>query len=234
MARTLVIFDLDDTLIQSGEIDSDCFREAFAVAFGLRDLDADWTRFAEVTDAGISREALRGAFGGDGLAERVEVHRRVFLDLLRDRIDREGGALKEVPGARRILEVLTESPNSRPAIATGSWEDSAKAKLRWAGLDALALPLASSDDGVSRESIVRAAIREATRQSDGAEFDRIVAVGDGAWDVTTAAALGLAFVGIGRESGRERLLSAGADVVLEDYRDIDQVFAALSSASAIR
>ncbi len=57
-----VIFDLDDTLIQSGDVDSDCFREAFTVAFGLRELDADWTRSAEVAPGpALGREVREAA-----------------------------------------------------------------------------------------------------------------------------------------------------------------------------
>ncbi len=234
MPRTLVIFDLDDTLLRSGEVDGECFREAFTAAFGIRDLDPEWTRFAHVTDAGITREVLHGAFGSEGLEERVQVHRRVFLDLLAERVAQEGGTLEEVPGARQVLEAIAGRAGWSAAIATGGWGASASAKLRWAGLDAMALPLASSDDGVSRQSIVRAAIREANRRAGGARFDRVVSAGDGVWDVTTAAALGLAFVGVGSGAARERLRGAGADVVVENYRDLDRVFTAFCSARVPR
>ena len=70
MARTLVIFDLDDTLIQSGEIDSDCFREAFAVAFGLRDL------------AGCGKTSFAGANPGFGGHFRLTAERNCALGRL--------------------------------------------------------------------------------------------------------------------------------------------------------
>jgi len=48
-------------------------------------------------------------------------------------------------------------------------------------------------------------------------FDRVVAVGDGAWDVDAPRTLTLPFVGRGDGAGAERLRIAGAGVVLSDF-----------------
>jgi hypothetical protein len=58
------------------------------------------------------------------------------------------------------------------------------------------LPLASCDDDISREAILRRGIALA-----GGADDTIVSFGDASWDVRAAANLGLPFIGIGRRSG---------------------------------
>src|SRR5690349_21329755 len=82
-----------------------------------------------------------------------------------------------------------------------------------------ALQRATSDDHPSREEIVRRAIARA--EAGNGPFESIVSVGDGIWDVRTARALGIGFVGIGRGERAERLGREGAGQVFEDFRDWD-------------
>ena len=48
--------------------------------------------------------------------------------------------------------------------------------------------------------------------------------------MTTAAELGMRFVGVCREYSRERLLQAGAGTIIEDYSDRNAVFDAIEAA----
>ncbi|MEE2777050.1 MAG: hypothetical protein VYE73_09865 [Acidobacteriota bacterium] len=54
---TLVVFDLDATLIRSVRLDAECFKAAFREGFGLEVVGDDWQRFEHVTDQGICRHA---------------------------------------------------------------------------------------------------------------------------------------------------------------------------------
>ena len=56
--------------------------------------------------------------------------------------------------------------------------------------------LVTASEHVTREEIVTAAIMAAISRHGGSP-DRIVSVGDGLWDLKTAEALGLSFLGIG-------------------------------------
>jgi phosphoglycolate phosphatase-like HAD superfamily hydrolase len=51
------------------------------------------------------------------------------------------------------------------------------------------------------------------------EFEKIVSVGDGVWDVRTAKNLNLDFVGIARGKRAGKLRQAGAEFLIEDFRD---------------
>jgi hypothetical protein len=81
------------------------------------------------------------------------------------------------------------------------------------------LPLASCDDDISREAILRRGIELA-----GGSDDIIVSFGDAPWDVRAAATLQLPFIGIGYRSG-------AADV-FNDYRDTAAVFATIERITA--
>ena len=63
------------------------------------------------------------------------------------------------------------------------------------------------------------------------DFARIVCIGDGVWDVRTAASLGLPCIGVGTAGRAERLAAAGATRVVPDFTDLEAVFNALEDAT---
>lgn len=114
------------------------------------------------------------------------------------------------------------------AFATGGWRASACMKLQAAGLDIEGLPTAFADDSISREDIVKTAVSRAKAVYAQPDFEKIVCIGDGIWDVMTAAQLELAFVGVG--SGRQMtvLRDAGVEHIVEDFLDLERFFQALN------
>jgi hypothetical protein len=91
--------------------------------------------------------------------------------------------------------------------------------------------MACADDAESREDIVRLAWRKAEAQA-GLIFDRVVSVGDAAWDVHTARSLGLPFVGVATGVLADRLRASGATTIVPDFSDAAAVLAALGSAAS--
>jgi hypothetical protein len=85
------------------------------------------------------------------------------------------------------------------------------------------LPLASCDDDISRDGILRRGIALAR----GTRNDIVVSFGDAPWDARAAANLRLPFVGIASGSNAENLRQGGAAAVFEDFRDAAAVYAAL-------
>ena len=105
-------------------------------------------------------------------------------------------------------------------IATGGWEHSARLKLKLAGLDRFELPLASSDDSVSRAGIMQiAAQRTLGSQSD--DETAFTYVGDGRWDLQASLELGWEFIGIASGAQAALLKEAGAKHIQEDFRNRD-------------
>jgi phosphoglycolate phosphatase-like HAD superfamily hydrolase len=90
------------------------------------------------------------------------------------------------------------------------------------------MPAAFSEDGPSREAIVRKAIERAERRHQ--RFERIVFVGDALWDVRTARNLRLPFLGIASGAQAALLRHNGASHVVEDYSDLDRCLRYLREA----
>ncbi|MEE2777051.1 MAG: hypothetical protein VYE73_09870 [Acidobacteriota bacterium] len=116
------------------------------------------------------------------------------------------------------------------ALATGSWSASARLKLRAAGLQLGGLPLATSDDAISRAGIFEVAVALAANRNGGAGLDRVVSVGDGVWDVETARQLGVPFVGVTADAYGGTLEELGAEVLSADFLDPIRVHQALAQA----
>jgi phosphoglycolate phosphatase-like HAD superfamily hydrolase len=57
-------------------------------------------------------------------------------------------------------------------------------------------------------------------------------VGDGVWDVRTAARLGLAFIGVANGARADALREAGAKHVIPNFDDAERFFACLEEAEA--
>ncbi|WP_378185908.1 HAD family hydrolase [Aquimarina sp. W85] len=103
---------------------------------------------------------------------------------------------KEIVGARAMIESLRQ--NKVPfSFATGALPKPAIAKLQQCDIWYDEALLATSKTHESREGFVMDAIVRAKRYYNRNNFDRIISVGDGVWDMKTAHNLNLDFVGIG-------------------------------------
>jgi phosphoglycolate phosphatase-like HAD superfamily hydrolase len=212
----IALFDIDGTLTQSNEIDSICFADAFRDVFGAG-LDTDWDSYRHTTDRGIVVEALRRARGREADVHEIARHRTRFVELLGERITE----LNEIAGAAAFLAQM-QARDWRVVLCTGAWSDSARLKLTRAGLPT-GLPLASCDDDIAREDILRRGIALA----GGGDRDVIVSFGDAPWDVRAAANLHLLFIGIAAGARAESLRRSGAAEVFDDFENAAAVFAAI-------
>jgi phosphoglycolate phosphatase-like HAD superfamily hydrolase len=209
-------------------MDDECYRSAIGEALGVPPGAIDWSGAAHVTDSEIFRWLCATHHRREPSTEEMSGARSRFVDRLTRMLEQDPRHCPSISGARAMLDSLHDRGWS-VAIATGGWGPSARLKLRTAELaidDAL---LASADDGVSRADIVTVA-RLRAEAFYARRFDRIVSIGDGVWDVSTAVELGLPFVGIATEERADRLRRAGARTVLADYSNLDAVWGALQNA----
>ncbi|HEX9460601.1 MAG TPA: HAD family hydrolase [Thermoanaerobaculia bacterium] len=217
----IALFDIDGTLTASNEIDSVCFSDAFHDVFGI-DIDTNWDAYEHTTDRGIATEALRRAHGREPAEHELLLHRTRFVQLLEERMTH----VHEIAGAGAFIRQLL-ARDWRIALCTGAWTDSARLKLSRAGF-AFDLPLASCDDDISREAILRRGIALA----GGSDEDTVVSFGDALWDVRAAASLKLPFIGIASGVRTQELRVSGAAEVFEDFRDVPAVLAAIERSIA--
>ena len=230
VARNLAVFDVDGTLIQSDAIEGECYVAAFDEALGIADVDPDWTRYDHVTDPGITAQIIHERLGREPSAGELVRLQSAFLARLTRAAHRDG-VYAALPGAAGLLADLRTRDDWTVALATGGWRDAALFKIGCSGLDIDGLPAAFGEDGPSREGIVRAAIARARDETGGADFARIVCIGDGVWDVHTAHSLGYPFIGVATGKPADRLAVEGASNVVADFCDREEFLKALEDAT---
>jgi len=225
----LVLFDIDGTLISSVELDDRCFVRALADVLGIDNVSSDWSRYKNATDSGLAQEIVRRCFGRNPTDEEIDLLRERCCQLLRRVTGQSRTAVRETPGASHLLAVLRRDTEWRPAIASGSWRETAQIKLEAAGLDVTDLPGAFASDSPDRREILHLAVARAGDRYAVRRFGKVVYVGDGVWDAEAARAEGIAFVGMG--GGRaEALRKAGVTSILDDFVRLDAVFRSLHEA----
>jgi phosphoglycolate phosphatase-like HAD superfamily hydrolase len=225
----LAVFDIDGTLTDTNAVDDECFLRAAAEVFEVDVARLDWSGAPHVTDSAIARwlcTAHKARLPTDSELARMTER---FVGFLRDELAQAAERFAPVPGVRDLFADL-RAVGWEVALATGGWDPSARLKLAGAGLDDAPLVLASSSDAATRTEILELALHRA-REHVGADFARVVSVGDAAWDVRAAAELGWPFVGIARGSRARALCAAGAAVVLSDFSNRVAVYEALEAAT---
>ncbi|GMW03427.1 MAG: hypothetical protein AMXMBFR84_45610 [Candidatus Hydrogenedentota bacterium] len=226
---TLILFDIDGTLAATSEADNRCFAKAFEQTFGQPIPTTDWHAYTHVTDIGILGEISRTQRGTELHSDEIESFRTHYAEQLRLAAEATPHQFAEVPGARKLMEHLAISNDFQPGIATGGFRLTALFKLRNIGIDGLAYPAAFADDAISRADIVRTAIARS-----GGPWDDAVYIGDGLWDMYTAATLDMRFIGITHETGPERFQQHGVTATLESYACLDTFWRAVEQANVPR
>jgi len=226
----LVIFDVDGTLTRTVEVDSACFVQAFADEFKITGIDTDWAGYENYTDSGIADEIFRQKLGRAlSPEEHVKLIDR-FLFLLGKSAKTSPELFGEIPGANKALRLLEKEPDWKKAIATGCWLDSALFKLEKAGIRLKEIPVASADDSMIREKIVRLCRKRARSLYRVRHFRRLVYVGDGIWDVRICARLKIPFLAVADGERRKMLSRAGAAHFLPDFSDYELFLRKLEEA----
>lgn len=229
----LAVFDVDGTLTDTNEVDGHCYAAALERCFGFDDPSGfDWAEFEHVTDPGIVRELFRRRHRRWPKALEIDRFREVFVLGLRAAWQSRPETVRPMPGAHELLAALSADADWRVAIATGGFHESALLKLGWAGFQVAGEAVVSAGHDYRREVIFGEVVRRSEERNGQAE--RVVLVGDGVWDVRTAARLGYGFVGVARGARRVALERAGAEVVVEELGPARSVLELLRTAPVPR
>jgi len=218
----LILWDIDNTLLYSGGAGSLGMRRAFHTLYGIDDAFAS-VEFSGRTDSAIFRDAARAhGFPEQALDAEQSRFLEAYVPCLEVALKETRGAL--MPGVAAALEALGTTDGVVQALGTGNFRRGGEAKLRHFGIDSHfpGMPGGFGEEHEDRAVVIGGAIRRLT----GGNGHRVIIIGDTPHDVTAARANG-AFalaVATGRDSV-ERLLAAGAEVALEDLRDLDRLMA---------
>ncbi|HEY7483213.1 MAG TPA: haloacid dehalogenase-like hydrolase [Streptosporangiaceae bacterium] len=226
--RTLVLWDIDHTLINAGGVSRQLYATAFSKVTG-RALEhlAD---MAGRTERAIAADTLtlNGLVASEAVL--VELCAAVAAEFVANEalVRRRGRAL---PGAAAALAAVARRPEAVQSVLTGNIESVAVSKLTAFGL-ARYIDFAVGAYGMDhadRPRLVRLAQQRAAA-AYGRPFSResTVLIGDTPHDVTAGHLGGARVVAVASGySDRAALEAAGADVVLDDLSDTGAVLAAL-------
>lgn len=224
-----VIFDIDGTLTQTNQVDTDCFVRAISEVFAIKVDSTDWSQYKNATDSGITQELFQKNFGRLPSTDELSTLKKYFVDLLRTSFRRNPELFKEVPGACTMLSNLQRNKQWTVAIATGCWKASGLLKLQSAGINSEGIPAAFSEDAISREDIIKTALARTKNTYRLTDLEKIVYVGDGIWDARAAKKLGIGFIGIQLERDNKRLQDEGILDILPNFLDYQKFIRVLRS-----
>ena len=228
--HTLVLFDIDGTLVDCGKAAGKCFSAAFKEAFGVPCPIFAAEEVSGLTDAAILIEVVRrlNLKPDDFERRRAFAFERYACNLAEEL---KLQPAREIPGAGRAVQTVRVMAECAVGLLTGSTHATARIKLESAGIDfAQFVCGAYSEDGESRESLPPAA-RGRFAKLFGRDPGSVVLVGDTPRDVQAALATGCAFIGVTTGPySRDALAKAGARVILNDLTDLRSLCEAIATA----
>lgn len=227
---TVVLFDIDGTLVLTGGAGRRAMRRAFEGVVGRADM-LDTFSFGGMTDFLIVRTAFErgGVPWSEALRDEVL---ETYLAHLADELPRATG-YEVMPGVRPLLEALRGESHLVLGLGTGNIEPGGRMKLEPAGLNAyFAFGGFGSDAEDRAELLLRGAERGAALAGAPREACKVVVVGDTTRDITAARAIGATCVAVATGGVAEaELRAAGADVTVTDLT-ADAAYDAITAAAA--
>ncbi len=227
--KTLIIFDIDGTLVHSNKIDSNCFSQTYLDIYGEKFPSIDWRVYPHVTDHTIFGTVIQERFGRKPDQKEINIFQNHFVNLVQEKRVEIPEAFHEVPGAKVMIDRLIKDDRFEIGVATGGWEAPARIKLKFVGINTSPMYMSFADNKITREDIVQESIDLA--KAVHSDFQRMVYVGDAIWDVKTTRQMGLPLIGIRVKGDQEVLLDLGTEKVLTNYLDYEQFLEAVVEAT---
>ncbi len=217
----LILFDIDGTLIDSGEAGTRSLNLAFREVFSI-DNAFSGISMAGKTDIQIMREALK-KHGLPDDKDTIDTLTKFYLKNLSFEINNPRRHLK--PGVRELLRRLKEHNHNATGLLTGNLEEGARIKLEPFGLNEFFPFGAFGSDDEDRNRLLQVAMKRfMTIYKKEVDPSKCVVIGDTPRDIECAKihnAFSIA-VATGPYS-RETLSMSGADIVLNDLSETDIV-----------
>jgi phosphoglycolate phosphatase len=231
---TVLLFDVDGTLVLTGGAGLRAMARAFNDVFGVTDA-ASHIQMAGRTDAWIVSQLTAEHAVPAGEADRTRF-RDAYLRHLSIELDepRPGSRKGIMPGIRPLMAAVTAREDLHPALLTGNYQLAARAKLEYFDLWRHFRGGAFGDTALDRNSLMREAMASfLAHGGPDVPSAHAIVIGDTPLDVACAASAGARSIAVatGNFSSAD-LRAAGGDVVFEDLADTAAVLAAMDRLGA--
>ncbi|MCP3142428.1 HAD family hydrolase [Pyxidicoccus xibeiensis] len=218
MRPTVLLFDIDGTLISSGGAGRRSMDVAFEQLHGRRDA-CDSFSMAGMTDRAIVRKALR-IIGAEDSPEAIDAVIAAYLAHLALEVHKaDDQSYRVFPGMREAVKAARLREGFAVGLGTGNVRQGARVKLeRVAIYDQFDFGGFGCDHEDRVELIRCGAKAGAARLGAPLEECRVVVIGDTPKDVHAARGIGAECIGVGTGSyTAQDLLDAGANVAYPDF-----------------
>ena len=225
---SLLLFDIDGTLLLSGGAGLRAMSRAFDDTFGVARA-FDGIQPAGKTDTFLLGSALERA-GLDNTPAHHQRFRTAYLPALAAELARPGTSRAGVmPGVEALLERLRAQTGWHVALLTGNYEGAARLKLRHFGLDQFFEWGVFGEESDDRRVLARIALERArARDVPEPSCAGAVVIGDTPDDVACAHAAGARVLAVATGSYTcDELTAAGAHHAVTDLSDTDAVLSLL-------
>jgi len=228
---TVVLFDVDGTLITTGGTGRRALERAFERVHGRGDACEHFS-FAGMTDRAIFREGLR-AIGAEGSEGQIDVLLESYLAHLEEEVA-TASVYRVHDGIIAALDALSTLKHVALGLGTGNVEAGARTKLARVDLNRYFDFGGYGCDAEPRAELIRAgAERGASRLGVPLSGCRLLIVGDTPKDVAAAHANGGECVAVATGGATfEALVDAGGDVVCQDLTAPEAISALLGPGMA--
>jgi len=222
----IFLFDVDNTLLNSGGAGARAMNLAFRDLFGVENGFAG-VEFTGRTDTAIVRDALRLHGLDDGNFPAILARfKPLYLRHLARTLPQMAGRV--MPGVPALLRALRQTEGVRVGLATGNLRRGAMMKLEHYGIRPFFRGGGFGEDSERRSEVVALAIRRLGGRPGGR--NPVYVVGDTPLDVEAAKANRALAVAVSTgSSSAEELTHAGADIVFPDFSDLASVLGVLLS-----
>ena len=217
MRPTVLLFDVDGTLVTTGGVGRRALEFAFERAHQRRDACRSF-RLDGMTDRAIVRTALV-AIGVEPSEERIDRVLADYLQVLGEEVAAAPAATYRVhAGMEAVLESAAARREMAVGLGTGNIREGARIKLERVGIYHHFPFGGFGCDAEERRALIRrGAERGAQRLGVPLEQCRVVIIGDTPKDIDAARAIGAESVGVGTASFTPaQLLAAGATHAFAD------------------
>src|SRR5215475_4108727 len=216
MRPTVLLFDIDGTLVTTGGAGRRALERVFSHCFGRQ--DACSFRLDGMTDRAIVRAGLT-SIGIAATKEEIDAVLRDYVRILEEEVARVDPSQYHLhAGIQDALDAARARPEIALGLGTGNIREGARVKLSRVGIyDRFAFGGFGCDAEDRIALIRRGAERGASLLGAPLEECRVVIIGDTPKDVAAAQAIGAECVAVGTGSfTAEQLVGAGATAAFAD------------------
>jgi phosphoglycolate phosphatase-like HAD superfamily hydrolase len=226
---TLVLFDIDGTLLTTAGAARAAFSRALTEASG-RPISPDGYSFSGRTDPQIARDILsshgvKGEALEAAIPEAIRLYLRYFAEI------RSIDKARLLPGVPELLDALASRRDARTALLTGNVEQGARLKLGHFGITGyfdFSLSCFGSDDADRYRLPALALERARRRLGPEIEASQLVLVGDSEHDVLCGRSIGARAIAVCTGWTPVHLLRAlRPHALLQDLSDTARVLEAI-------